>query len=125
MYLLTLIALLQGIVPTLIIVQIGLGRDSHDMEGGTTTSMVRTDATRGFNITRTSMLDHDYANDPPPGSPPMSDVGSPTLSIPPSTFSGMQHHHNMQQTTQRSSRLFDLHRMESRKTEDDVESGYS
>ncbi|KAF9561690.1 hypothetical protein CPC08DRAFT_688585 [Agrocybe pediades] len=117
------LAQVVGIVPTLIIVQIGLGRDAHDIDEGTTATMVRTDGTRAFNITRTSTNDHDYANDPPPGSPPMSDFGSPTISIPPSTFSGMQ---QLQQTSLRSSsRLYDLRRMDSRKTEEDVESGYS
>ena len=56
-------------MPTLIIVQIGLGRDAHDID--TTTSFVRSDA-RGF----TSMYDPGY--DLPPGAPPpMSPIGSP------------------------------------------------
>lgn len=68
----------QGIVPTLIIVQIGLGRDSYDVD--TTTSIVRSDA-RAF----TSTCDHSY--DPPPMGPPppISQLASPMP--PPLTFS--------------------------------------
>jgi hypothetical protein len=61
------LAQVVGIVPTLIIVQIGLGRDAHDID--TTTSFVRSNA-RGF----TTMSDPGY--DSPP--PPMSAIGSPT-----------------------------------------------
>lgn len=60
----------QGIVPTLIIVQIGLGRDAHDID--TTASMVRS----GFLSTNDS---------PPTGPPPpISPPGSPRL--PPLTY---------------------------------------
>ncbi|KAF8960650.1 hypothetical protein BDZ97DRAFT_1296114 [Flammula alnicola] len=80
------LAQIVGIVPTLIIVQIGLGRDAHDVD--TTTSMVRTDV-RGMTTTN----DFSY-DEPPSGSPPMSPV------LPPVSFSP--------QTIQRSTRLPDL-----------------
>jgi hypothetical protein len=99
------LAQIVGIVPTLIIVQIGLGRDAHDID--TTTSMVRSDA-RGF--TTTNEFSYDV---PPPGSPPMS----PTL--PPLAFSPMQQ--AQQQTMQRTSRLLEVRP----RTEEDAECGYS
>ena len=76
----------QGIVPTLIIVQIGLGRDAHDID--TTASMVQS----GF----TSMNEH--CDSPPTGPPPpISSLGSPTL--PPLTYT---------LTNQRTSRIIEL-----------------
>ena len=76
----------QGIVPTLIIVQIGLGRDAHDID--TTASMVQS----GFISTNDQ---YDLPPTEPP--PPMSTFGSPTL--PPSTYT---------LTNQRTSRLIEM-----------------
>jgi len=59
------LAQIVGIVPTLIIVQIGLGRDAHDVD--TTASMVRSDA-RGFT---TTCDDFPPTGPPPPVSSPM------------------------------------------------------
>jgi len=102
------LAQIVGIVPTLIIVQIGLGRVAHDVD--TTTSMVRSDA-RGFTTTA-----NDFSYDaPPPGSPPMT-MTSPVL--PPLAFPPSAQH---QTTTQRTSRLFETHQ----RREEDAECGYS
>ncbi|KAF8154713.1 hypothetical protein B0H34DRAFT_717555 [Crassisporium funariophilum] len=97
------LAQVVGIVPTLIIVQIGLGRDAHDVD--TTASMVRSD-TRGIGST------NDYNYDAPPTGPPppISPITSPVL--PPLTFP---------QTSQRTSRLFETRS----RMEDDREWGVS
>jgi len=99
------LAQVVGIVPTLIIVQIGLGRDAYDIDN--TTSMVRSDA-RGFTTT------NDFSYDAPPSDPPPSmSMSSPVL--PPLMFSPTQ------QTTQRSSRLFEVRP----RMDEDAECGYS
>ncbi|KAH9475877.1 hypothetical protein JR316_0011437, partial [Psilocybe cubensis] len=97
------LAQIVGIVPTLIIVQIGLGQDTHDVD--TSASMVQTDG-RGFTTTT-----NDYSYDVPPSDPP------PALSpvIPPLLFSPTQ------QTTLRSSRIFEVRP----RMDEDTECGYS
>jgi len=80
------LAQVVGIVPTLIIVQIGLGRDAHDID--TTASMVQS----GFTMT------NDHYDSPPTGPPPpITPLGSPT--VPPLTYT---------LTNQRTSRLIEM-----------------
>jgi len=80
------LAQVVGIVPTLIIVQIGLGRDAHDID--TTASVVQS----GFTMT------NDHYDLPPTGPPPpITPLGSPT--VPPLTYT---------LTNQRSSRLIEM-----------------
>ncbi|KAF8178925.1 hypothetical protein BJ912DRAFT_983454 [Pholiota molesta] len=92
----------DGIVPTLIIVQIGLGRNAHDVD--TSASMVRTDA-RATLATTTNEYSYDA---PPSGSPPPM---SP-ISLPPVSFSP--------QTVQRGTRTYESHP----DRESDAECGY-
>ncbi|PPR05784.1 hypothetical protein CVT26_010158 [Gymnopilus dilepis] len=100
------LAQIVGIVPTLIIVQIGLGRDAHDVDYDSSGSMVRSDA-RG--ISTVNDINYDV---PPPGSPPTSPA------LPPLAFSPMQ---QVQTTTQRTTRLFEVRS----RMDDDEECGYS
>jgi len=100
------LAQIVGIVPTLIIVQIGLGRDAHDVDYDTSGSMVRSDA-RGI----LTMNDLNY-DAPPPGSPPASPI------LPPLAFSPMQ---QVQTTTQRTTRLVEVRP----RMDEDAECGYS
>ena len=74
-YRLILMYCFQGIVPTLIIVQIGLGMSTHDAD--TSASVVRTD---GRAMANTTEFQYDI---PPSGSPPPP---SP-IALPPVTFS--------------------------------------
>ncbi|PPR07869.1 hypothetical protein CVT24_005606 [Panaeolus cyanescens] len=73
------LAQVVGIVPTLIIVQIGMGRESSEVDHAST-SVMRT-TTRGF--TTTVATTHELGYDvPPSGSPPPMSATSLTQSIP-------------------------------------------
>jgi hypothetical protein len=69
------LAQVVGIVPTLIIVQIGLGRDSHDVD--TTASMVQTEG-RGFVPTTDFAYDDPPLDPPPPMSPVIETLNYPS-----------------------------------------------
>ena len=96
-----LIHVIQGIVPTLIIVQIGLGRNATEVD--TSASMVRTD-TRAM---ATTINDFSYDGPPSGSPPPMSPI-----SLPPVSFSP--------QAVQRATRPFESHP----DRESDAECGY-
>ncbi|KAF9479542.1 hypothetical protein BDN70DRAFT_688951 [Pholiota conissans] len=95
------LAQVVGIVPTLIIVQIGLGRNATDVD--TSASMVRTD-TRAMT---TTVNDFSYDGPPSGSPPPMSPI-----SLPPVSFSP--------QAVQRATRPYESHP----DRESDAECGY-
>lgn len=89
-------------MPTLIIVQIGLGRNAYDVD--TSASMVRTDARATLGTTTNEFS---YGGPPSGSPPPMSPI-----SLPPVSFS--------LQTVQRGTRTHESHP----DRESDAECGY-